>query len=388
MKVTYDDGKAETRTVTIAGGKIQTVALTYQRGAVNVDLAAAGTLSVNGKEFKLGAGGSIPVTGLSPGDYVFNVTYADGKTESRAVTVEGGKTLTVAFSYGRALGQLAKGAVLLTGIPSNVNGATLTNDANPSLSSDISLAFSDQFQIPDLDPNSTTTILLQANTDLKTPVSLTVQPKSGEVVTLPVPSGTFSFKSLPPETSVVLGGSTMTILPGDDGRLHSPSLLADGYDLILKSPYGADLTQAIAVTPGADTSIKLPTDYLTTIYTSARDKQLASWNRRGFDTTAGWVSFLTGVAAGLGAGLSYYLGTEAYALVKSSISESATTAAVQSVQLYADLFTVGIGVGGAGVGSSLLLWYLGSREPVRDDKAIKEFDQELAALRQSSGTAQ
>ncbi len=101
LKVTYDDGKTESRPVTVEGGKSLNVSFEYQQGALAVSVKTAGTVAVAGKKLQIAAGDILPVKDLAPGDYVLKVTYDDGKTESRPVTVEGGKSLNVSFEYQR-----------------------------------------------------------------------------------------------------------------------------------------------------------------------------------------------------------------------------------------------------------------------------------------------
>src|SRR5208283_4177491 len=52
-----------------------------------------------GKKLKIAAGETTIVSDVSPGDYLLKVTYNDGKTESGAVTVEGGKRAEASFTY-------------------------------------------------------------------------------------------------------------------------------------------------------------------------------------------------------------------------------------------------------------------------------------------------
>lgn len=72
---------------------------TVTPGSLQVTLASAGTVSLVGQLVDLPAGGILPVSNVSPGTYAIAVTYADGKSETRSVTVERGMTTQVAFSY-------------------------------------------------------------------------------------------------------------------------------------------------------------------------------------------------------------------------------------------------------------------------------------------------
>jgi len=67
-------------------------------GNLSIKLSTPGTVSVGGLSASVPAG-TVPVNDLPAGPQTVTVRYADGKTESAAVTVEGGRTANVSFSY-------------------------------------------------------------------------------------------------------------------------------------------------------------------------------------------------------------------------------------------------------------------------------------------------
>ncbi len=67
-------------------------------GSLTVRLASPGTVSVAGLSSKMPAG-TVPVNDLPAGEQTVTVRYADGKTESRSVTVPAGGAASVSFTY-------------------------------------------------------------------------------------------------------------------------------------------------------------------------------------------------------------------------------------------------------------------------------------------------
>lgn len=72
--------------------------VTAATGSLSVKLASPGTLSVGGLSASVPAG-TVPVNDLPAGSHTVTVKYADGKTESFAVTVPGGGAASVSFTY-------------------------------------------------------------------------------------------------------------------------------------------------------------------------------------------------------------------------------------------------------------------------------------------------
>ncbi len=73
-------------------------AVTAATGNLSITLATAGTVSVAGLSASVPAS-TVPVNDLPAGSQTVSVTYADGKSESRTVTVPSGGTVSVGFAY-------------------------------------------------------------------------------------------------------------------------------------------------------------------------------------------------------------------------------------------------------------------------------------------------
>ncbi len=73
-------------------------AVTAATGNLSITLATAGTVSVAGLSASVPAG-TVPVKNLPAGSQTVTVSYADGKSESRSVTVPSSGTVSVVFAY-------------------------------------------------------------------------------------------------------------------------------------------------------------------------------------------------------------------------------------------------------------------------------------------------
>jgi hypothetical protein len=354
-----------------------------QPGVLTVGVATAGTLEVAGRKLLIAAGDSIALSDLPPGPYMLRVTYDDGKTESRAVTVAEGRTLQISFEYKPASieGTIARGSVLLKGIPGNVEEITVTSRSDPESAQTIRVAGLGEQQIPNLLAEDLTKIEFKTKDATRATFSMTVTPKAHKEVDLQVPSGTVSFPYLPDHTQVVFSGQVLALSKGNDGRAHSESILAQKYDLRLRYPGVNDFADTVDVNPATETSVKVPVEYLSQIYTAERNKQAASLRKRRTLGTAGWISFLTSGLALAATGGSYYFGNQQYSTFVSLSSTDATrSTALQQIHLFTDVFWAGIGVGGTGLGTAVVLWILGSREPIKKDDGIKLLDRQISSL--------
>jgi hypothetical protein len=358
----------------------------FQPGMLAVTTVAAGTLEVAGKRLQIPAGQTVELSDLPPDDYVLKVTYDDGKTESRAATVTEGKKVRVSFDYDPAMtgASLARGSILLKGIPSNVDEITVTSKSDPQPHV-FGVAGTDTQQIPNLLATDTTTITFKTGNAIETSFSMTVIPQAHKELELQVPSGTISFPYLPDSAKILVDGQPIDLVKGDDGRSHTGTMLAKSYDLHVVFRPSPDFTETIHAAAGVDNAVNLPVDYLKNVYTTVRTQQVKSLNARRTLGTAGWISFVAGGLAAIGTGASYYLGAQAYSSVQTSSSQSSTASAVQQVQLYGDLFLASAIVGGVGLGSTAGFWIFSSRQPVKDDTMIKELDRHLSALKEGAG---
>jgi hypothetical protein len=271
--------------------------------------------------------------------------------------------------------------VLLTGIPGNVEEIIVTSKSDPESAQTIRVAGLGEQQIPNLLAEDQTKIEFETKDAVKATFSMTVTPKAHQEVELQVPSGTVSLPYLPDHTQVIFSGVVLALSKGSDGRAHSETILAQKYDLRVSYPGVNDFVDTVDVNPAAETSVKVPVEYLSQIYTAERNKQAASLRKRRTLNTVGWISFLTSGLALAATGGSYYFGSQQYStFVSLSSTDASRSTALQQIHLFTDVFWAGIGVGGTGIVSAVVLWILGSREPIKKDDGIKLLDRQISAL--------
>jgi major membrane immunogen (membrane-anchored lipoprotein) len=382
LKMTYADGKTESHSITVESGKSLAVSFQYKPGGLTVSLATAGVLEVGGKKLQVAAGDTVSVSDIAPGDYVLRVTYDDGTSDSKGATVVEGNTIQVTFDYRPAASQanLARGSVMLKGIPGNVKEIVVTSKSDPLSAQHITVGYDQTEQLQNLLADDETTIVFKTAKGLENPFSLKVTPIAHQEIEMTVPSAWLQIPYLPPKSKMFLNGEPLNPVPS------TYWVLARKYDVRVSYPGTSDFAGTVEVNPDQDSPVNIPVDCLREVYTAERNEQAASLGRRNNLGLGGWAGMLAAAAGLVGSGASYYFGTQAYSSFTSlNSSDSSRTSALSEVKLLTGLFYAGLAVGGAGIVTGSTLWVFGSREPVKNDLKIKRLNQLIQDLGSSNG---
>jgi hypothetical protein len=140
-------------------------------------------------------------------------------------------------------------------------------------------------------------------------------------------------------------------------------------------------TASVTVLPAVEPVAGMSTQEQILALTAERqvlEKKLSSREKR---QTAGWASLATGTLGSLGAGLVYFLGSQAMAEYNTATTSAAAEAAWNKVGAFGTIFPIAAAVGAAGFGLTPVFW-LGKPDAQTLQESLDQADLALKALQE------
>ena len=302
--------------------------------------------------FRQRVSGSGKLENLAEGSYTVTASDIGYGPVTRILAVTKGQIVTFKLE--------APGSLLIKGVPSNVSVVSAANKTAQA-------SESHEAKLSGLPPGASLSIFFSDKHRKKLGRTLAATPLAGQSLELAAPSGRLSFDWLPPNAEVSLDGVDLPVSYTPGARAISDSLLAQEYQLSVSLPDIGTFKDRVTISEGSETR----DDKLTSFALDAL--KAGKKQRRSLDMGA-WISLGLGALGAVGAGTSYFLGSQAMSAYEGASVSGDISAERKKVDLLGDLFTAPAIVGGAGLGLSPILFAAGPK-----GKSVNAMEKDLDA---------
>lgn len=307
-----------------------------------------------------------PAAGIAPGNYTALLKRPGYHDRPITVAVALGKQTKVAASLERLAPGTIKTTALSTALRLKIEGQSLDGTVDP----DGNLCFS---QIPTGYP---VTVAFECPDAVALDLpAVKLNLAEGETARLDIPNGRLVLPWIASGATIKIGD---TSLAATASKIWTSGFLPTG-------TYHVEISGAVAhaadVQVRADMLTEIPgyRDVASKTLISLRGKSSTTLSGRRTQSTLGIISLAAGALSAAGAGVSYYLGSQALLAYKSAVDATAISVARSQAELFSTVMSGTAIAGGIGLGLGPILLFTGP-DPAMLQRGIDTLDEQLKAL--------